>query len=91
MRVAADEVPGYIANVLAAYEAESADEESFREFIAARDEDELDALADPEETDYEDPFMHNTKMTWYPYADEDDMDDRPTPARADGTPISADD
>jgi ferredoxin-nitrite reductase len=35
--------------------------------------------------------MHNTKMTWYPYADEDDMDDRPTPARADGTPISADD
>ncbi|PSP70925.1 ferredoxin--nitrite reductase [Halobacteriales archaeon QH_9_66_26] len=91
MRVAADEVPGYIANVLDAYEAESADEESFRQFIAARDEDELEALADPEETDYEDPYMHNTKMTWYPYAEDDDMDDRPTPTRADGTPISADD
>jgi ferredoxin-nitrite reductase len=83
-------VPGYIRNVLAAYEDESG-EESFREFIAARDEEELEALAEPEETDYADPYMHNTKMTWYPYADEDEMGDRPTPARADGTPITADD
>jgi ferredoxin-nitrite reductase len=41
MRVAADEVPGYIANVLAAFEDEREGEESFREFVAARDEEVL--------------------------------------------------
>ncbi|PSP76317.1 ferredoxin--nitrite reductase [Halobacteriales archaeon QS_3_64_16] len=91
MRVPADEVPGYIGNLLDVFEAEREEEESFREFIAARDEEELGELADPEETDYEDPYMHNTKQTWYPYAEDDDMEGRPTPARADGTPISADD
>jgi ferredoxin-nitrite reductase len=90
MRVPADEVPGYIENLLATYEAERTDGESFREFIAAREEAELEDLADPEETDYDDPYMHNTKQTWYPYADDDGMDDRPTPARADGTVIADD-
>ncbi|MFC6836970.1 nitrite/sulfite reductase [Halomarina ordinaria] len=80
MRVAADEVPGYIRNLLATYEAERDEGESFRDFIAARDEEELESLADPEETSYEDPYMHNTKMTWYPYAEEDAMDSAPTPA-----------
>ncbi|WP_254542830.1 nitrite/sulfite reductase [Halomarina pelagica] len=80
MRVAADEVPGYVRNLLATYEAERRDGESFRDFIAARDEDELADLAEPEETDYEDPYMHNTKMTWYPYAEDDAMDSAPVPA-----------
>ena len=83
MRVAADEVPGYIRNLLATFDAEREGEESFREFIARHDEEELGNLADPEETTYEDPFMHNTKMTWYPYAEEDGLDASPAPSPAD--------
>jgi ferredoxin-nitrite reductase len=30
-------------------------------------------------------------MTWYPYADDDDMDSSPAPAYPDDTPMSADD
>jgi ferredoxin-nitrite reductase len=91
MRVPADEVPGYISNLLETFEAERADGQSFREFVAERDEEALQALADPEETDYEDPYMHNTKMTWYPYADEDDMDASPAPTDGAGQPIPSDD
>jgi ferredoxin-nitrite reductase len=83
MRVAADEVPGYIRNLLRIYDAESKDGESFREFIARHDEDDLNGLAEPEETTYEDPYMGNTKMTWYPYAEESEMDASPTPSPAD--------
>ncbi len=79
MRVAADEVPGYIENLLGTYE-DQREGESFREFIAAHDEEELQELADPEETGYEDPYMHNTKMTWYPYAEDDAMANAPAPA-----------
>jgi ferredoxin-nitrite reductase len=78
MRVAADEVPGYIRNLLATYELERTEGESFRDFIARHDEEELQNLADPEETTYEDPFLHNTKMTWYPYAADDSLDASPT-------------
>ncbi|WP_435177250.1 nitrite/sulfite reductase [Halorussus sp. AFM4] len=91
MRVPADEIPGYIRNLLETYEAEREDGESFRDFIRTRDEDEVQALADPEETDYEDPYMHNTKMTWYPYADDDAMDASPAPTDARGRPITSDD
>ncbi|WP_332897766.1 nitrite/sulfite reductase [Haladaptatus sp. CMSO5] len=80
MRVAADEVPGYIKNLLQVYEAQREEGQSFRDFIAAKDEDDLQGLAEPEETSYEDPFMHNTKMTWYPYAEDDAMDASPAPA-----------
>jgi ferredoxin-nitrite reductase len=80
MRVAADEVPGYIGNLLGIYEDKRADGESFREFIARHDEDELTGLAEPEETSYHDPYLGNTKMTWYPYAEDTAMDASPTPA-----------
>jgi ferredoxin-nitrite reductase len=80
MRVAADEVPGYIANLLETFEAERQDGESFRDYIARHDEEELQDLADPEETSYDDPYMHNTKMTWYPYAEEDGLDASPAPS-----------
>jgi ferredoxin-nitrite reductase len=80
MRVAADEVPGYIRNLLAAYERERSAGESFRSFIDRHDEEELSGLAAPEETSYADPYLHNTKMTWYPYAEEDGMDDAPSSA-----------
>jgi ferredoxin-nitrite reductase len=83
MRVAADEVPGYIRNLLEVYDERRTDDESFREFIARHDEDDLTGLVDPEETSYEDPYMGNTKMTWYPYAEETEMDASPAPASAD--------
>jgi ferredoxin-nitrite reductase len=91
MRVPADEVPGYIENLLAAFETKREDEQSFREFVAAHDEEQLQALADPEETDYEDPYMHNTKTTWYPYATDDDMEASPAPTNGAGEPIPSDD
>jgi ferredoxin-nitrite reductase len=91
MRVAADEVPGAIENLIENFKDERAEGESFRDFVAARDEDELAELVEPEETDYEDPYMHNTKMTWYPYVDEDDMGASPAPTDAQGQPLPSDD
>ncbi|MGQ3327827.1 nitrite/sulfite reductase [Halorubrum sp. FL23] len=80
-RVPVDEVPGAIANLIESFAAEREEGESFRAFVARHDDEELDAFVDPEETDYEDPMMHNTKRTWYPYAEEDSMEDAPlTPA-----------
>ena len=80
MRVAADEVPGYVRNLLGIYEERRDEGESFRDFIARHEEDDLTGLAEPEETSYEDPYLGNTKMTWYPYAEESDLDAAPTPA-----------
>jgi ferredoxin-nitrite reductase len=93
MRVPADEVPGAIQNLLANFETAREDGETFRDFVARHDEDELAEFVEPEETDYEDPYMHNTKMTWYPYADEDDMDASPAPTAVDddGDATPADD
>ncbi|MFC7140645.1 nitrite/sulfite reductase [Halosimplex aquaticum] len=88
MRVPADEVPGYIRNLLATFEDEREEGQTFREFVAERDEDTLQDLAEAEETSYEDPYMHNTKMTWYPYADEDDMADSPAPTDAEGNSLA---
>jgi ferredoxin-nitrite reductase len=86
-RVPADEVPGAIENLVDAFADRREEGESFREFAARHDEDELAAFVDPAETSYEDPYMHNTKTTWYPYAENDSMDASPAPARPDGTPI----
>ncbi|QLH81027.1 nitrite/sulfite reductase [Halosimplex pelagicum] len=88
MRVPADEVPGYVENLLATFEEEREDGQTFRDFVAERDEDTLQDLAEAEETSYEDPYMHNTKMTWYPYADEDEMGDSPAPTNRDGEPLA---
>jgi ferredoxin-nitrite reductase len=81
-RVPVDEVPGGLANLIESFADQRAEGEGFREFVARHDDEELDELVEPEETDYEDPMMHNTKMTWYPYADDDGMDASP-PAPAD--------
>jgi len=87
-RVPVDEVPGAIKNLLASFEAQREGNETFRTFIARQEEEELEALIEPEETSYEDPYMHNTKMTWYPYADEDDMDSSPAPTDGEGNSIA---
>ncbi|MFB6156743.1 MAG: ferredoxin--nitrite reductase, partial [Haloferacaceae archaeon] len=89
-RVPADEVPGAIANLLANFADRREDGETFREFVERTDEETLGDLVDPEETDYEDPYMHNTKLTWYPYAD-DAQGDGPAPTHPDDTPMTADD
>jgi len=90
-RVPADEVPGAIKNLVANYAELREGGETFREFVVARDDEELAELVEPEETSYDDPFMHNTKQTWYPYAEDDGLDDSPAPATADGEPLPSDD
>ncbi|ELZ65294.1 ferredoxin--nitrite reductase [Haloferax sp. Atlit-10N] len=90
-RVPVDEVPGAIKNLLANFEERREGDETFREFVARTDEEDLAELVEPEETSYEDPMMHNTKRTWYPYAEDDSMDASPAPTHGDGTPIASDD
>ncbi|MCO8267858.1 nitrite/sulfite reductase [Haloferax prahovense] len=90
-RVPVDEVPGAIKNLLANFEERREGDETFREFVARTDEEDLAELVEPEETSYEDPMMHNTKRTWYPYAEDDSMDASPAPTHGDGTPITSDD
>jgi ferredoxin-nitrite reductase len=88
MRVPADEVPGAIKNLVANFENEREEGETFRDFVARHDEDTLAEFIEPEETSYEDPYMHNTKQTWYPYAEGDDsMDASPAPTDGEGTPL----
>jgi len=92
MRVPADEVPGAIRNLLANFEATRRDDETFRDFVARHDEDTLAEFVEPEETGYRDPYMHNTKQTWYPYAEGDDsMAASPAPTDGEGNPLPADD
>ncbi|WP_129112633.1 nitrite/sulfite reductase [Halegenticoccus tardaugens] len=90
-RVPVDEVPGAIKNLLANFEERRDGDETFREFVERTDEETLAELVEPEETSYEDPMMHNTKMTWYPYADDDGMDASPAPTDGTGEPLPADD
>jgi ferredoxin-nitrite reductase len=89
-RVPADEVPGAIANLLAGFEDRREGEETFREFVERTDEETLADLVVPEETDYDDPYMHNTKLTWYPYAEADGMDEGPAPTDRDGVSLADD-
>ncbi len=90
-RVPADEVPGAIENLLANFEDARDGQESFRAFVERHNDDELAELIEPEETSYKDPYMHNTKRTWYPYAENDSLDASPAPASPDGSPIPSDD
>ena len=90
-RVPVDEVPGAIRNLLAGYDAHSREGETFRAFVSRTDEETLASLLEPEETSYTDPMMHNTKLTWYPYAADDALAASPAPAHADGSPIEGDD
>jgi ferredoxin-nitrite reductase len=91
MRVPADEVPGAIQNLVESFKDQREDGETFRDFVEARDEDTLAELVEPEETDYHDPYMHNTKMTWYPYVEDDDMSSSPAPTNGAGEPLTSDD
>jgi len=86
-RVPADEVPGMIANLLSAFGAHREEGQTFREWVEATGTEPLVEFAEPEETSYEDPCLHDAKGSWYPF------DDGPSPAPtdADGTPLAGDD
>jgi sulfite reductase beta subunit-like hemoprotein len=86
----ADEVPGAIANLIEGFAARREGEEAFREFVERTDEETLTDLVAPEETSYDDPYRHNTKLTWCPYAEEDGMDAGPAPTDREGTPLADD-
>jgi ferredoxin-nitrite reductase len=88
--VPADEVPGAVANLIENFAERREGEETFREFVERTDEETLAELVVPEETSYEDPYMHNTKLTWYPYAEEDAMEDGPAPTDREGVPLADD-
>jgi len=83
-RVPADEVPGLLRNLLRAFAADRDEGQTFREWVEATGTEALVELAEPEETDYEDPCLHDAKQSWYPFAD----GEGPAPTAADGTPIA---
>ncbi|WP_424016825.1 nitrite/sulfite reductase [Halorientalis pallida] len=86
-RVPADEVPGLIRNLVEAYAALREEGQTFREWVDATGQENLVTLAEPEETSYEDPWLHDAKQSWYPFDD----GESPAPTAPDGTPLSADD
>ena len=86
-RVPADEVPGLLRNLLEAFAAHREEGQTFREWVQATGEEQLVAFAEPEETSYEDPCLHDAKGSWYPFDD----GESPAPTDAEGDPLPADD
>ena len=86
-RVPADEVPGMIRNLVHAFATLREDGQTFREWVEATGHESIVELAEPEETSYVDPCLHDAKQSWYPFAE----GESPAPTTADGTPISSDD
>ncbi|SFG62030.1 ferredoxin-nitrite reductase [Halopelagius inordinatus] len=80
-RVPADEVPGALRNLLEAFAAHREDGQTFREWVDAFGTESIVELAEPEETDYRDPYMYDAKQAWYPFADDEEV----SPADATGT------
>ncbi|MFC5970844.1 nitrite/sulfite reductase [Halomarina salina] len=85
-RVPADEVPGMLRNLLHAFAALRDEGQTFREWVDATGHETIVELADPEETDYEDPCLYDAKQSWYPFAD----GESPAPTAPDGTPLAND-
>jgi ferredoxin-nitrite reductase len=86
-RVPADEVPGMLRNLLGAFATLREDGQTFREWVEATGHESIVELAEPEETDYEDPCLYDAKQSWYPFAE----GESPAPTTADGTSITGDD
>jgi len=70
-RVPADEVPGAIRNLVQAFAAHREPGQSFRHWVESFGTEPLVELVEPEETDYEDPYMTDAKQSWYPFAEDD--------------------
>ncbi|RDI72123.1 nitrite/sulfite reductase [Halopelagius longus] len=71
-RVPADEAPGAIRNLLEGFAAHREEGQTFREWVESVGTESLVELAEPEETDYEDPYMYDAKQAWYPFAEDDE-------------------
>ncbi len=86
-RVPADEVPGLLKNLFEAFAAMREPGQPFREWVEETGEETLVEVAEPEETDYEDPCLYDAKQSWYPFAE----GPSPAPTKPDGTPMTSDD
>ncbi|SFR50421.1 nitrite/sulfite reductase [Halogeometricum limi] len=71
-RVPVDEVPGAIRNLVQTFAAHREAGQSFREWVGEFGTEPLVELVEPEETDYEDPYMDDAKQSWYPFAEADE-------------------
>ncbi|AGB30088.1 nitrite and sulfite reductase 4Fe-4S region [Natrinema pellirubrum DSM 15624] len=85
-RVPADEAPGAIRNLLEAYAAHRVDGQSFREWVDATAEEQLVEFCEPEETDFEAPYMADAKQSWYPFAESESA-----AAAGEGSAVPSDD
>ncbi|PCR92266.1 nitrite/sulfite reductase [Natrinema ejinorense] len=68
-RVPADEAPGAIRNLLQAYAAHCDDGQTFRQWVDATGTEQLVEFCEPQETDFEAPYMADAKQSWYPFAE----------------------
>ncbi|WP_276255107.1 nitrite/sulfite reductase [Halomontanus rarus] len=71
-RVPADEAPGAIKNLLEAFAAHREEGQTFREWVESTGTEALVEFCEPEETDFEAPYMDDAKQSWYPFADGDE-------------------
>ncbi|NGM68493.1 ferredoxin--nitrite reductase [Natronolimnobius sp. AArcel1] len=68
-RVPADEAPGAIKNLLEAFAAHRTEGQTFRQWVEATGTEQLIEFCEPEETDFEAPYMGDAKQSWYPFAE----------------------
>jgi ferredoxin-nitrite reductase len=68
-RVPADEAPGAVRNLVEAFAAHREPGESFRQWVDRTGTEPIVELCAGEETDYEDPCLHDAKQSWYPFAE----------------------
>ncbi|APX97846.1 nitrite/sulfite reductase [Natronorubrum daqingense] len=84
-RVPADEAPGAIRNLLEAFAAHRSDGQTFRQWVESVGTEALVEFCEPEETDFEAPYMADAKQSWYPFAEE------PSASAAEGSVAPSDD
>ncbi|WP_207586425.1 ferredoxin--nitrite reductase [Halomontanus rarus] len=71
-RVPADEAPGAIRSLLEAFAAHREEGQTFREWVESTGTEALVEFCEPEETDFEAPYMDDAKQSWYPFANGDE-------------------
>ncbi|EMA08456.1 nitrite/sulfite reductase [Haloferax denitrificans] len=70
-RIPADEVPGAIASLVEAFAERREPGQTFREWVEAEGTEAVTEYCVPEETDFEAPYMHDAKQSWYPFAEDE--------------------
>ncbi|MFP8951651.1 nitrite/sulfite reductase [Natrialbaceae archaeon A-arb3/5] len=85
-RVPADEAPGAIRNLVQAFAAHREGGQTFRQWVEATPTEQLVEFCEPEETDFEAPYMDDAKQSWYPFAEESSAS-----AAAEGSAAPSDD